>query len=208
MRGVAEAASIHYQQYLRGQISYHELSAQDANLWRECPKLELIEMLKSNPYRPGAEAFVNWFSLRGYDTLAISSGLDVFNTVTCAELCINCHISNKLRFGPDDKCLGSVEICVTETNKGEILQAFLNSSAVHYDRVIAIGDGNGDIPMFEVADVSLAYMPTSNSVRRAAKFFAETHKDAIEIFDKHFEELPFSPARPGRQINTAIIAPD
>lgn len=193
--GVGNIASNHYQAYLRGELDYNELSRRDASLWRSVPKRDMINALKNNPYRPGASDLVKWFLERGYDTLAISSGLDVLNAVACEDLGIAKHISNKLNFDSDDACLGTVQIHVNETNKGDILKRYLENAASRYNHIFAVGDGAGDIPMFRVADFSLAFMPVNDDVRQSATYSAESFEDSKSLLDIFYRRLSDTPAR-------------
>jgi phosphoserine phosphatase len=167
----------------------------------------MISALKNNPYRPGAVELVKWFRDKGYATLAISSGLDFLNAVACKDLGISYHISNKLAFDADDNCLGTVQICVNETNKGEVLEKYLRDSFTRYHHVFAVGDGIGDIPMFRVADSSLAYMPVNDVVRRAATYSAESLEDSKKLLDGFYRSFPFAPTKKGDTVMAPPIIP-
>ena len=70
------------------------------------------------------------------------------------EFSIPFSIANRL-VARDDVLTGEAEICVGHDGKGEALDSFARSLGIPPREIIAVGDGESDIPMFEAAGFSI-----------------------------------------------------
>lgn len=71
----------------------------------------------------------------------------------------------------------SLEILSKKSNKGNGLKYIMNKYNIQRDEVLAIGDGNNDISMFEVCDYSVAMGNSSQKVKEKAKYITDSIKD-------------------------------
>lgn len=167
--GVADKASGFFGMYQSREISYEEWVRLDASLWKGIHRDRIVSALDVNPIRAGAQNLVNWFRQQSYDLLAISTGLDVLNNITCRALGIPKNISNELSFDEKGYCTGEAKVIVTEESKEAVLRAHMAKQPFAYDYLVAVGDSENDVPLFKIADNSLAIIPTSEAVRSAAR---------------------------------------
>lgn len=179
--GFSKVASRYYLQYQKREISYKQLVDLDAALWRGISRHDIIATLTDNPLRDGAEDLVQSFRQNGYDLLAISTGLDVLNHLTCSVLGITNHISNHLNFDENNRCTGEVDIIVTDDSKDAALYAYVQNSSKHYDYVFAVGDSDADKSLFAASNKSLAIMPMNEEVEKAATYVIKN--EPINVFD-------------------------
>ena len=171
--GILDHGEEFFRRWSAGEISYRQLAALDASLWQGIDRALMLQALDGNPVRPGACELVAWFRARGIRCIGISTGLSLFNDVTQQELGLDEVISNQLQFD-DDVCTGAIVVNVEETTKADVLQDVcrrLDRNST--ESAVVFGDGNADLPMFELARVSVAVFPRSADVASRADLVVE-----------------------------------
>jgi len=168
--GVLEQAEAFTARGLRGEITYEEWLHLDVDLWRGAPRSVLEEALHEVPYLPGVKKTVAGLRARGVIVAIITSGLLLHAEVIAAELGIGPVIGNEILFTGNgrDAVVSSARVHVPYNGKGAVmerLQAQLNVSPAE---CLAVGDGSGDIPLFERAAVGVAVGPRNPKVTEAA----------------------------------------
>jgi len=133
-------AADYQEQFLRGAIDYNAFCLLDAR-----------EFLRK----------------RGLKVGVISTGLTLLAERVHRELDLDFTIANRLvtRGG----CFtGEVKINVEHGRKEEAVELFCNQFGIPPDRVIAVGDSEGDVSMFRAVGFSVALNPLDDEVVRAA----------------------------------------
>lgn len=84
---------------------------------------------------------------------------------------------------------GNVEFNAAGVNKGVGLAALMRITGIPADRVIAIGDNENDLEMFEVAEHGVAMGNAADHVKAAAKYQTADcdHDGAAEFLEKFFK---------------------
>lgn len=140
----------------------------DASVWKGIDRTSMLACLESNPTRRGADGLVHWFKSQQIPCIGISTGLSLFNEITRQELALDeVVLSNDLEFA-GDTCTGNVVINVEEYQKAEILKQVLMRYGIDGGGVVAFGDSQADIAMFELASLAVAVFPTSTEIRDSA----------------------------------------
>jgi phosphoserine phosphatase len=171
--GTAERGEDFFRRWSSGEISYQQLSALDASLWKGVRRSRMREALASNPLRAGAKQLVNWFRLREIPCVGISTGLCVFNEVAKRELGLDEIITNELVFS-GDICTGAVTVNVEEDSKGAILAMICQRYGCEPSSTIVFGDGPADRAMFAMARFSVAVFPRSPELAAEASLVVAT----------------------------------
>ncbi len=169
--GTLEAAEVWTEQGRRGEISYVQWLGLDVSLWKGRPRSLLRQLLRENPYLPGAKETVRALRERGVRVVIISSGLLLQAEMVAADLGIDLVRANEIGFAGDEQdpvVSGEVRAWVPFAAKGEVLAGLQAELGVVPEECLAVGDGRTDLPLFERAAVSVAVAPTDPEVAAAA----------------------------------------
>ena len=79
---------------------------------------------------------------------------------------------------------GTVHYIMGGPQKAETIQKYLSSEGFGPENLASIGDGENDIPIFQVSKISIAFNPDSESVSKAASLTIHS-KDLRDILP-HF----------------------
>ncbi|HXH27757.1 MAG TPA: HAD family phosphatase, partial [Candidatus Polarisedimenticolia bacterium] len=149
-------AAVHQAAFERGEIDYEEFCARDAAHWKGMAEADLRAITDRIPYRPGTRSCVRLLQEAGLLVGVISTGLTLLASRVNRELDLAYTIANRLvtRRG---RLTGEVKVNVEHARKGEAVDLFCGQFGVDYREVMAIGDSDGDISMFEHAGFSIAF---------------------------------------------------
>ena len=166
--GTWSIAREHARLFFSGAISYDEWAKLDVGLWRGAPLSRVAELARSVPWRRGAELLAR-LKESGYLLIAITTGLWELASRTLTELGFDYAVANRLEVDGRGLLTGSMEVNVEYWGKGEALRRLLESIGhVEPELVVAVGDGRPDVKLFEVADVAVAFNPSSRDVEAYA----------------------------------------
>ncbi|NOZ05818.1 MAG: HAD-IB family phosphatase [Chloroflexi bacterium] len=168
--GVLDEAEAFTAKGFRGEITYEEWLHLDVNLWRGAPRSLLEETLREVPYLPGARETISSLQARGATVAIISSGLLLHAELVAAELGIGPVIGNEILFAGDghDAVVSGARVHVPYNGKGAVMERLQAQLNVTPAQCLAVGDGSGDIPLFERAAVGVAVGPRNPKVAAAA----------------------------------------
>lgn len=171
--GTAEEGEGFYARWAKGEISYTEMATLDASVWRGFTRERMLSCLSSNPLRDGADRIVGWFKARRVLCVGVSTGLSLFNDLTAQRLGLEEVISNELMF-KGQTCTGDVIVNVEEHRKAEVVKRFLERYQIDGGTIVAFGDSQADVPMFDIASVAVAVFPRSAEVRQKGNLVIES----------------------------------
>jgi len=147
-------AERYQEDFLSGRISYRQFCEKDALLWRGKTLREMEGIVSEIPYRSGIGDLFSLIEKRRLVPGLVSTGLSILTDRIAHEFSIPFSIANRL-LAREGFLTGEVEICVGHDGKGEALDSFARSLGVSPREIIAVGDGESDIPMFEAAGFSI-----------------------------------------------------
>ena len=165
--GTEEEGRRHFRAFREGHITYHEFAQLDAWSWRGQPVAEVKALLRSTPYTPGAFETAAALRARGVPFVFLSSGFDlnvedVARDLGAAGWCANILHQDRGRI------VGRMTVRVPYGGKGPIVQEIIDRWGVDPRQVVAVGDSETDIRMFERVGRAVAVRPRSEAVSQAA----------------------------------------
>ncbi len=169
--GTFEAAEAFTTQGQSGEIDYEEWLRLDAGLWRETPRSVIEQLLRENPYVPGAWETVATLRARGVCVAIISSGLLLHAQLVAGELGIGPVVANEILFhgdGTDPVVSGRVRVHLAPREKGIVMARLQAQLGVSPAECLAVGDTSSDLFLFERAAVGVAVNPHQPTVAAAA----------------------------------------
>jgi phosphoserine phosphatase len=158
-----EQADAFQRKFRAGEIDYEEFCRRDAELWRGLPQERVLEILAEIPYNPGVRETVEALRMAGIETAILSSGLAFLVDRVKAELGIARSVANELVVR-EGRLTGDIRINVQHDAKGYWVKQILSDMSVTRQEAAAVGDGEGDLAMFEEVDVAVGYHPTERIV--------------------------------------------
>jgi len=156
---------------LSGEIPYEEWLRLDAGLWTGTSRARLEELMRANPYLPGARETVAALKANGARVAIISTGPLFHAEMVAAELGIGPVQGNEVIFAERAGVAvvtGEVRAHVCFYEKGPAVERLQAELGVDPTECIAVGDGVTDIPMFKHVAVGIAVYPGKPEVAAAA----------------------------------------
>jgi len=135
------------------------------------PRAVIEQLLRENPYLPGARETVAALQARDVHVAIISSGPLIQAEMVADELGIGPVFGNEILFESDGAgwvVSGRVRAHVALHGKGAALEGLQARLNVAPDQCLAVGDAVGDVPLFERAAVGVAVNPGRPEVAAAA----------------------------------------
>ena len=165
--GVAEEGNAIIAAGMAGQLPYEEWLRLDAQLWRGTPRAVVEQLLRADPYVPGARETVIALQDAGVQVAIISTGLLLHAEMVAEELGIDPVFGNEIFFtgeGSEAVVSGEVRAHVSVYGKGDVMAQLQAELDVAPAECLAVGDSLGDLPLFELAAVSVAINPNCSEV--------------------------------------------
>ncbi len=167
-------AEEYQKQFLAGRISYEEFCERDAQVWKGMKVEEVLEIVKTVPFYPGADKLISYLKKKGLKLSMISSGLSVLSNWVHQTYGFDYSVSNDL-LEENGVLTGKVKIQVYYDKKAEWVKRILNQFRVRSEEVIAIGDSVGDIEMFQMVGFSIAFNSSCKDLDQIASVCIQSH---------------------------------
>jgi len=177
--GTVAEGKRHFQAFREGHITYHEFAQLDAWSWRGQGVDEVKAVLRQTPYMLGAFEATAGLQDLGLPFVLLSSGFDLNVADVAEDLGASDWCANILH-QDNGRIVGSMTVRVPYGGKGPIVREIIRRWDVDPARVLAVGDSDTDIHMFEQTGHALAVRPRSEAVSRAAE---ATLPDLIDFID-------------------------
>jgi phosphoserine phosphatase len=140
----------------RGEIDYDRFCELDAKIWKGMKVSVMERIVKEIPLHEGIEDLLGYLSSKGIKLAIISSGLSFLSDLVKEKYGFDYAVANEL--GVANGILnGEVKINVHYDQKGEWVQEAMRRFNTHKEEIMAIGDSTGDIQMFRMAGLSIAF---------------------------------------------------
>lgn len=146
-------------EFRAGEIGYEEFCRRDAELWKGLPQEQVKEILREIPYRPGVKETVETLRGAGVETVILSTGLTLLVERVGKKLGITRAVANELII-EGGIVSGDVRINVHHDGKGVWVSRILREMGMQREEAAAVGDGEGDVAMFEAVGIAIGYHPS------------------------------------------------
>ena len=160
-------AEEYQKQFLAGKISYEEFCERDAQVWQGMKVEELLEIVKTVPFHPGAAELIIYLKQKGMKLSVVSSGLSLLSNWVHQKYGFDYSVSNDLLY-ENGVLTGKVRIQVYYDKKAEWVKKILERFNVRSEEVIAIGDSIGDIDMFQMVGFSITFNSSCSDLDKIA----------------------------------------
>jgi phosphoserine phosphatase len=160
-------AEDYQKQFLAGKISYEEFCERDAQVWKGMRVEEILDIVKTVPFHPGADELIAHLKQKGLKLAVVSSGLSILSDWVHEKYGFDYSVSNDL-LHENGVLTGQVRIQVHFDQKAEWVKRILERLDVRSEETVAIGDSKGDLDMFQMVGFSIAFNSSCKDLDRIA----------------------------------------
>jgi phosphoserine phosphatase len=134
--------------------------------------------------RAGAADLIARLNDAGHHTAILTGGFErgVERALGREGVGVDTVIANRLPAG-DDRLTGDVGGFLVEGTKDEAMESLVADLDVPLSRSVAVGDGANDLPMLEVADLAVGFLPKP-AVRPACDAVVSSMDDLGAVFEE------------------------
>ncbi|SEA18701.1 phosphoserine phosphatase [Haloplanus vescus] len=184
--GVADRMADVTERAMNDEISYAESLRERAGLLDGLSLARADDAFAQVRLRSGAADVLGRLHDAGHHTAILTGGFErgVEAALTRAgvEEYVDTIVANRLP-AADGKLTGEVEGPLVEGTKDEALESLAEEVDVPLSRTVAIGDGANDLPMLEVAGLSVGFLPKP-AVRPACDVVVASMDRLGEVFEE------------------------
>jgi phosphoserine phosphatase len=149
-------AEEYQKKFLAGEISYVRFCELDAEVWKGMKVKALSEIVQTVPFHSGVDELIGHLKQRGLKLAMVSSGLSLLTNWVHQKFGFDYSVSNDLLY-EDGILTGKVKIQVYYDRKAAWVKKILKQFRVKPEEMIAIGDSKGDLELFRMAGLSVAF---------------------------------------------------
>lgn len=165
--GVADRMADITERAMNDELSYAESLRERASLLEDLPESEADAAFDQVRLRPGAADVIERLRDAGHHVAILTGGFErgVERALEREGVAVDTIVANRLPM-ENGRLTGGVEGPLITGTKDDALESLADDLEVPLARTVAIGDGANDLPMLEVAGLSVGYLP-KDAVRPA-----------------------------------------
>jgi len=158
--GVADRMAEITDRAMNDELSYAESLRERASLLEGLSESEADAAFDEVRLRPGAAEVIERLRAAGHHVAILTGGFErgVDRALDREGVAVDSIVANRLPVR-DGRLTGAVEGPLIVGTKDEALESLAAGVEVPLSRTIAVGDGANDLPMLEVAGLSVGYLP-------------------------------------------------
>ena len=170
--------------YMNGEITDQEFVDYDIRNWNE--KVENLNIEKINTVldkvkiRNGAKELISEIKKMGIEPIIISGGITHLANRISKELGIDKYYANDILEDENGNIYGKINL--DSRDKGAVLRKILDENNIKESEVVAVGDEEVDIGMFEIAEISIVVNTENSKVIEKATHHVK-EENLLEILE-------------------------
>ena len=173
-------AEEYQKKFLAGEISYDRFCELDAEVWKGMEVEALSKIVRTVPFHPGIDELIGHLKQKGLKLAMVSSGLSLLSNWVHQRYGFDYSVSNDL-LQEDGVLTGKVRIQVYFDKKAEWVEKILKQFKVKPEEMIAIGDSRGDLELFQMAGLSVAFNSSCKDLDQMASVCVQSQNLADVI---------------------------
>ena len=160
-------AEDYQKRFLAGEISYELFCEMDAEVWKGMKLEVLSKIVQKVPFHPGVDELIRYLKHKRLKLAMVSSGLSLLSSWVHERYGFDYSVSNDL-LHENGILTGKVRIQVYFDKKAEWVEKILKQFGVESKEMIAVGDSSGDIDLFRMAGLSVAFNSSCRDLNQMA----------------------------------------
>ncbi len=170
---------------MNDEIGYAESLRERAALLEGLPQEEAEAAFGEVVLREGAADVIDRLNRAGHHTAILTGGFErgVERALEREGATVDTIVANRLPMA-DGELTGEVEGPLIEGTKDDALEGLAEELSVPMDDTVAVGDGANDLPMLQVAGLSVGYLP-KDAVRPHCDIVVAKMARLARVFEDH-----------------------
>jgi len=173
-------AEEYQKKFLAGEISYDRFCELDAEVWKGMEVEAVSEIVQRVPFHSGVDELIGHFKHKGLKLAIVSSGLSLLSNWVHQRYGFDYSVSNDL-LQENGILTGKVKIQVYFDKKAEWVEKILKQFRVKPEEMIAIGDSKGDLDLFQMAGLCVAFNSSCRDLDQIATLCVQSRNLADVI---------------------------
>lgn len=151
-----------------------------SKIWKNKDPSIYFDHIKKRRYMEGARSTIRFLKSMNIKTAIISSGPAHLADRAVQEAGIDISYANRVEV-KNGIFTGKVDVQVTDTNKGIVLERLMRQLSLSGDQVSVIGDSEADSAMAQRARLSFAYRSHCTNLANVSKFRVSNFREVKRI---------------------------
>lgn len=176
-----------YRAFVNGEIDEDEFMRSDIAQWLKAKpglkEIEVAKMIRDLPLIDGIQETVAALHYNNIKCVICSGGLMCAARMIAEEYGFDDYIADDLETFEDGRLTGNGIRHVDLRNKGATAKMFMDKFGVKGERTISIGNSFGDVSMFELSGLSIAFNPLDMECTGAAADHVIVSQNISDILD-------------------------
>jgi len=173
-------AEEYQKKFLAGEISYDRFCELDAEVWKGMKVEALSKIVQRVPFHSGVDELIGHLKHEGLKLGMVSSGLSLLANWVHQRYGFDYSVSNDLLY-EDGLLTGKVKIQVYYDQKAAWVKKILRQFRVKPEEMIAIGDSRGDLDLFRMAGLSVAFHSSCKDLDQIPSVYVQSENLADVI---------------------------
>jgi phosphoserine phosphatase len=173
-------AEEYQKKFLAGEISYDRFCELDAEVWKGMKVEALSKIVQRVPFHSGVDELIGHLKQKRLKLAMVSSGLSLLGNWVHQRYGFDYSVSNDL-LHENGTLTGKVKIQVYYDKKAAWVKKILKQFRVKPKEVIAIGDSKGDLDLFRMAGLAVAFNSSCKDLDKIANICVQSENLADVI---------------------------
>jgi phosphoserine phosphatase len=173
-------AEEYQKKFFAGEISYDRFCELDAEVWKGMKVEALSKIIQRVPFHSGVDELIGHLKHKGLKLGMVSSGLSLLANWVHQRYGFDYSVSNDL-LHENGTLTGKVKIQVYYDQKAAWVKKILKQFGVKSEEMIAIGDSKGDLDLFRMAGLSVAFNSSCKDLDQMASVCVQSENLADVI---------------------------
>ena len=176
-----------YKEFVEGKIDEREFMRRDIALWKEAKPdvkaIDIAKMVRNMPLIDGIQETVAALHYNNIRCVICSGGLMCAAKMIADEFGFDDYIADDVESDENGYLTGNGIMNIDLRNKAAAAKDFMDKYGAKPERTISIGNSFGDVSMFKISGLSIAFNPLDMEITGASADHVIVSQNISDILD-------------------------